>query len=66
MIRPIGICIALGLLFSLSACSETCESVKEEVREIEQEIEKDPQSAGDHTEELGTLLEKMTELKCYP
>lgn len=66
MIRPICVCIAVGLLVSLSACGDTCESVKAEAREIEQKIQKDPQSASEYAEEMDELIEKMSELQCFP
>jgi prefoldin subunit 5 len=66
MFRLVEIFLGTGLLLSLSACGDTCESVKKDLQKIEKDIEKNPESAFDHAEELEELGNKMQELKCFP
>jgi hypothetical protein len=64
MFRVEVLLLVVGLIGSLSACSDTCESVQDELERIGRSIQKDPKKARESTEEIKALTSKLLEMDC--
>lgn len=64
MFRLEVLLLVVGLMVSLSACGDTCESVQDEIEKVGRSIQKDPKKARESMEELKALKNKLYEMDC--
>ncbi len=64
MVRLATVFVAIGLMLSPLACTDSCESVQNEIEEIGREIQKNPASAPDRAGELESLRKKLEDMGC--